>query len=350
MFPWLKDTWLKLRELLVGRRPPHAVILHGGDGLGKKEIALELGRLFLCENTSISGYCGACHSCRLSLSGNHPDYYHISSPPRTKIGIDAIRDIIASVSVTPKLGVGKAVIIENAEMLTVEAANALLKVLEEPQGRTMFILTADSVNALLPTIRSRCVSFRIPCPPFRNVKEWIYGQLSGRHVSVTEEIYRINHQSPVDTVRFINNGYDELFNRLTLAFAQIMQEPARVSQLVDLMAEISVKIQTDEAQRSENPVPEKSAKKPNYKLQIADVYFWIYYILADILRYRVTGSFSSNLILKNAAMLAFFEHISVECLDRSINRLTGMVQREKSMTNSYAAVELSAFFNELIKG
>ncbi len=350
MFPWLKESWFRLREVLIGNRPPHAVLLYGGDGLGKKEIALELGRLFLCENPSLSGYCGSCHSCNLSLSGNHPDYHHVSAPARTKIGIDAVRDIISFVALTPKLDIGKAVIIENAEMLTLEAANAVLKVLEEPQGRTMFILTADNPDLLLPTVRSRCVSFKIPCPEFNEAKDWIYSQLSGRHCTVTEEIYRINRQSPVETVRFIMNGYDELFNRLTLAFAQIMQEPARVSQLIDLMTEISVKIQTDEAARSEHSADEKTSKKTACRLSLSDVYGWIYYMLEDILRYRVTGSYGGNLILKNTRMLSFFDHISVECLDRSVSRLLDMVRRERAMVNSWAALELAAFFNELIKG
>lgn len=366
MFPWLKNSWFKLREALTGERPPQAILLYGGDGLGKKEIAEELGRLFLCESTSMSGYCGQCHACRLTLSGNHPDFYSVSSLPRTRIGIDAIRDIIASVAVTPKLGMGKAIIIENAEMMTVEAANAVLKVLEEPQGRTLFILTADRIQSLLPTVVSRCVAFRVPNPRFDEVKDWIYSNLATKGAAVSEELYRLNNCSPVDTVRFINSGYNRLYDSFTMTFAQIMHEPYLTSRLMDILTEISVKTQTEEAERSAAAEQEKEketdkekgrskdkskgARKSACRLCIADIYNWLYHMLSDIMRYKTTGSCQRNLILNNVRMLSSFDHISVECLDRSLARLKEMAQRERSMPNLYASLELTAFFNDLIRG
>ncbi len=348
MFPWLKDPWLRLKEMFMGNRAPHALLLHGGDGLGKKEIALELGRLFLCENSTLSGYCGKCHACALSLNGTHPDLYIVSSPPRSSIGISAIRQIIESVTVSPKLGVGKVVIIEMAEMMTLEAANALLKVLEEPLGNTLFILTADNASVLLPTIRSRCISFMIHNPSLEQVKGWIFQQVNGKRIHLSEAIYRLNHNSPVDTVRFFTNGYDELFNRLTMAVAQIMKEPLQVVKTVELIGQISVKIQTDEAQRNETA--DAKSKKATYRLCIADVYSWLYFILSDVMRYKITGQMQENLVVVTPQLMDFFEHISVECLDRSLNELTELLRREKAIVNSYAATDLMAFFNKLIKG
>ena len=76
--------------------------------------------------------------------------------------------------------------------MTLEAANALLKALEEPQGRTLFVLTSDHTEMLLPTIISRCVPFRIPNPEFAAVRSWIYENLSGTNADLTEAVYQIN--------------------------------------------------------------------------------------------------------------------------------------------------------------
>ncbi len=350
MFPWVKDSWFRLREIYMGPRPPQALLLHGGDGLGKKEIALELGRLFLCEDASVSGYCGKCHSCNLTLSGNHPDLYSVAVPPRSRIGIDAVREVTAAIVSTPKLGWGKAVIIENAEMMTLEAANALLKALEEPQGRTLFVLTSDHTEMLLPTIISRCVPFRIPNPEFAAVRSWIYENLSGTNADLTEAVYQINHCSPVETVRFFRDGYGELFGNMTLAVAQIMREPDRLMQLLDLITEISVKIQTAEAERTAAQENDKATKKKTYRLCVGDVADWIVHMLMDVLRFRTTGSLKWNLVIRSPQMMDFFEHISVGCLDRGILRLQDMVRRERSMVNTQAYLELADFFNMLIRG
>jgi len=162
---WLKQTYL-------ADRLPHALIFAGPVGVGKATTARSLGRLFLCENPSQDQSCGTCESCRVLDAGNHPDYHVITKEliryhdktGKSK-GIDLSINVLRPEVLEPAgrkavMGRGKVFVIEQAELMTAQAQNAMLKTLEEPAGRTLIILLTDQPNSLLPTIRSRCQTVR----------------------------------------------------------------------------------------------------------------------------------------------------------------------------------------------
>jgi DNA polymerase-3 subunit delta' len=164
-----------LVTLIRKDRLPHALIFTGVEGVGKKTAALALASVCNCENRRIvpspavdgSGptmpelpvACQECRPCRWIMAGNHPDVIRID-PAGAMIRIDQIRGLLGTLSQKP-FGTGRrVVIINNAHSMNPEAANALLKMLEEPPDATVLILTAPQTADLLPTIVSRCQHVR----------------------------------------------------------------------------------------------------------------------------------------------------------------------------------------------
>ena len=147
---------------------PHGLIFAGPAGVGKASTAAALGALFLCERPQQARACGTCESCRVFAAATHPDYHLITKEliryhdktGKSK-GVDLSINVIRPELVDPAgrksvMGRGKVFIIEQAELMSVGAQNAMLKTLEEPAGRTIIILLTDQPGVLLPTIRSRC--------------------------------------------------------------------------------------------------------------------------------------------------------------------------------------------------
>ena len=152
-----------IKEQLQGAistgRVSHAYILYGEVRSGKEFVAKVFAQSLLCEKpvTKQDGTiepCGECHSCRQAMTANHPDIIYVPST----IGVEEIRDrIVETVQVKPYQGPYKIYIVEEAEKLTVQAQNVLLKTIEEPPAYVVFMLLTSSTEALLPTILSRCV-------------------------------------------------------------------------------------------------------------------------------------------------------------------------------------------------
>jgi len=139
-----------------------ALILHGGDAVGRREAALRLARTVLCEEPAERRPCGTCRHCRrIQWSGEseafHPDFLVLERDLKTSTSVAATRVFAQAAQVAPYEARGQVFVVANAESLTGEAANALLKVLEEPSIRAPrhFLLLAPSPYDLLPTLRSR---------------------------------------------------------------------------------------------------------------------------------------------------------------------------------------------------
>ncbi len=147
---------------------PHALLFTGEDGIGKKTTALNFAMALNCRGNAIPGNgdpykearpCGTCRSCRKIMTENHPDI-HLIEPTGVAIRIDQIRNLCGVLTLKPYEGAVRVVLISDAHTMNAEAGNALLKVLEEPPGDTVFILTAPQTADLLPTLVSRCQHIR----------------------------------------------------------------------------------------------------------------------------------------------------------------------------------------------
>ena len=207
--PWLQPLW----EGLDFQQFPNAILLHGQSGVGKFAFAVELAKALLCESSPGSSKpCNQCEACHWFNTGNHPDFIALvpethrkllpqadyeadevtkkgkvarddsdSEPAEKKekknISIEETRSAIESLSIGSHRGGNRIILIYPLEMLRSDSANTLLKSLEEPPANTIFILLADRVDRVLPTIRSRCRLLTAPRPNRSEGLAWLKDQL-----------------------------------------------------------------------------------------------------------------------------------------------------------------------------
>ncbi len=149
------------RDVMREHRVAHAYILSGEEGMGKKTIADAFALSLLCEQDGDEP-CMECVSCRQVQDGNHPDVIYVTHEKPASIGVEDIRRQVAdTVMIRPYRSEYKIYIIDDAEKMTVQAQNALLKTLEEPPAYVVILLLAANEEALLPTILSRCVRLKL---------------------------------------------------------------------------------------------------------------------------------------------------------------------------------------------
>ena len=144
-----------LLEAAANEKLGHAYLFRGPDGVGKKRAALTLAAALNCSNPVQHDACGRCTSCRKYGSGSHPDLLHIS-PDGAAIKIGQVRELKHKLAFAPLEAKTRVIILEDVHTMRREAANSLLKTLEEPPPDNLLILTADQAGDILPTILSRC--------------------------------------------------------------------------------------------------------------------------------------------------------------------------------------------------
>ena len=154
------------RRAIRSGKTSHSYLFEGSPGCGRRKTALALIQTLFCESGTDDA-CGTCPSCRKVMSGNHADIHRIEPlPDKRDISIDQLREMQRELALRPYEAPRKACILEPAERMSVNAANSLLKTLEEPPGNAIIILLTENADMLLPTIRSRCQLVRFaPLPP-----------------------------------------------------------------------------------------------------------------------------------------------------------------------------------------
>lgn len=194
LYSWNFDVWQ--RVFAMRSRFPHAVLLHGRAGIGKIAFAESLAASLLCEAPQVDGLaCGQCLSCGWLTQGNHPDFRAItpgdkedkddkteegdeageptSKAKKSHIVVDQIRALSEMVGLSSHRQGSRIVLLHPAETLNLAAANALLKMLEEPPPDTIFILVSHQSQRLLPTIRSRCHKIAMKMPTIEGARDWL---------------------------------------------------------------------------------------------------------------------------------------------------------------------------------
>lgn len=155
------------QKAIEAQKVSHAYILAGEAGMGRKSLANAFVLTLLCEKGK-SQPCMECHACKQVLSGNHPDLIYVRHEKPNSIGVDDIRDQINdTIMIRPYSSYYKIYIVDEAEKMTVQAQNALLKTIEEPPSYAVILLLTTNPDGFLPTILSRCVQLKLrPLPDF----------------------------------------------------------------------------------------------------------------------------------------------------------------------------------------
>jgi len=192
--PWQQDLasqWLGERE-----RFAHAWLIHGLAGIGKRHFALAAAAALLCEQPHQARACGACQACLWLASGNHPDFRRVrpeaiaveegevveesasqaKKAPSREIRVEQMRALSGWFNTATHRGGWRVAVIYPAQAMNHITANALLKVLEEPPPHTVFLLTTDAPDLLLPTIISRCRRLPLPVPDLDEASAWLQEQ------------------------------------------------------------------------------------------------------------------------------------------------------------------------------
>lgn len=179
--PWHQPLW---QRLTVQQDFAHAYLFTGQAGSGKRRFAGAFAALLMCD-TPVDGLaCDQCRSCHLRLAGSHPDLLLLEPEEEGKaIRVDAVRQLVDFISQTSQQGGRKVVVLQPAEAMNVNAANALLKSLEEPSAETYLLLVSDQPSRLLPTIRSRCRVQPLVLPGYEEALTWLAAQLPERSAS-----------------------------------------------------------------------------------------------------------------------------------------------------------------------
>lgn len=183
-YPWLQDGWGRLQAYLSSGRLPQALLMTGPAGIGKRQLALLLAQRLLCREPGEFG-CGSCASCALFKAGTHPDLLQVApAEPAKPITVDAIRALIAALALKPQYSGHRVVILAPAHQMNVNAANSLLKTLEEPERHTVILLLSERPAGLPATIASRCQRFAVPLPDQARVLEFLAAQGHGERAEV----------------------------------------------------------------------------------------------------------------------------------------------------------------------
>jgi DNA polymerase-3 subunit delta' len=206
-YPWQQALW----QQFAGRpQHAHAYLLHGPKGIGKRALAERLMAMLLCQRPSAQGACGECKACMLLAAGTHPDNFVLEPEEADKgIKVDQVRELVSFVVQTAQLGGRKVVLIEPVEAMNINAANALLKSLEEPSGNTVLLLVSHQPSRLLPTVKSRCVQQACPLPSQAQALAWLADALPDSSQEQRDELLTLAAGSPLGAVRLHGQGIVE---------------------------------------------------------------------------------------------------------------------------------------------
>ena len=203
ILPWHDTLWSRILQMAAQDRIPHALLLCGPQGMGKTLFGQRLIDYLLCQSPSTQGQaCGQCKSCTLLKTGNHPDLKTVI-PTNTSqtITVDQIRELIQFCTLTANYNRYQIVTIAPAEAMNRNAANSLLKLLEEPPSDTLILLLSHRPMALMATIRSRCQRLDFSRPELAILKHWLNTKLP--NITTTDLLLNLSNQAPLAALSLV---------------------------------------------------------------------------------------------------------------------------------------------------
>ena len=252
--PWLEPVWRQFAELAGDARIPHALLLAGSPGIGKLHLAERIVGGLLCEAGGVTqAPCGVCRGCVQHRAGTHPDCTVLSPNPAARAGfvdyppqpsqaeshrrrkavqrrieIGQVRDLAHRLSTSAHYGGPRIAVLAPADRMRYEAANALLKLLEEPGDGVLFLLVADSPGRLPATIRSRCQWLRCVAPDRATGQRWLAQHTDHDAVS-REQALELALGAPLNAITLL----DEQDAALEFRLAELLARGERIDPVAD---------------------------------------------------------------------------------------------------------------------
>ncbi len=178
LYPWMRAAWGRVQGRLSRDALPHALLLVGPQGLGAVEFADLLAHSVLCESRDGQGMpCGECTGCHWFAAGSHPDYYRLEvEADGRQIRVEQVRDLIEFVGLSRQRAPLRVIVVPEADAMNRNAANSLLKTLEEPPPASLFVLVSQQPRRLPATVLSRCQRIEFRPPPREAGLSWLRAQ------------------------------------------------------------------------------------------------------------------------------------------------------------------------------
>lgn len=231
LLPWQAGAAAQLRQAWVAKRLSHALLLQGAEGLGKRAFAAWLACAVLCERSTETTLdcCGQCASCLLVKAGSHPDLLWVApEEDKQQISIDQVRAATERLTKTSYRQGYKVALIEPAHQMTPNAANSVLKTLEEPSARSLLVLITSRPSSLLPTVRSRCQKITIARPSRAEAIEWLRVQ-SG--TAIEPALLEFAGGAPLRALDYADGRFGALNEHMQKSLGDLLAGRADVTQV-----------------------------------------------------------------------------------------------------------------------
>ena len=305
-YPWQQSEWQRLMDQMAAQKLPHALMFSGQKGIGKRQLAQALAQYVLCLSPSLQSQlpCGRCKSCELNRVNGHPDFIQIEPEEAGKaIKIDQIRALSDYLSKTSQQGGYKVVIIEPAEAMNSNAANALLKSLEEPSGDTLLILISHISSGVMATIRSRCQLRLMAAPHAEQALQWLQPLIGDNNA---KEMLNFAGGAPLSALKMASG--DALEKRLKLiegfeAVVSAVQSPLDIAkqwmsyeslEVVEWVLELNHKLVCLQAHEQSAVVNELSPALQTFVSRVSPQYLYRFIDKVFVLKQQLLSGANPN--------------------------------------------------------
>lgn len=338
-------TVASLRRAAAGEGMTHAWLFVGPPGSGRSNAALAFAAALQCEFAS---GCGQCHGCHTARVGSHPDVTVVRTD-KLSIGVDEVRELVRRAALSPNGRRWQVLVIEDSDRLTDAACNALLKAIEEPNPRTVWLLCAPTTEDLLPTIRSRCRLVTLTTPTNSDVAAFLVhrhqvapeiashaaraaqGHIGRAKALATDEATRNRRQEVVRLAARIST-VGAAMNAATNIVDVAKDEAAAITEAMDAREKVDLDTAYGVESRGRKPREYASAlsqlekaQKTRAKRRVLDVVDRSLMDLVSVYRDAISHSIGAGVELVNEPLRADVEAIARACTPEQLIRMIDAV-------------------------
>lgn len=236
--PWLIEDGQSILARHAEKKLPHALLITGVVGIGKRQFAHWLVEALLCQQLTASGACRDCPSCRQLRTDGHPDFrLLLPEGASSTIKVDAVRELVTWMQLTAAADRYRIALLEGADRMNRNSANSLLKTLEEPSERAILVLVADSAGALPATIRSRCQKLTLRLRDRAVALSWLSEQVEGD----PEIILRRGANAPFAALAANSDEHRQSQAKLLKAWEDLFLHRGSIGRIVESLKEFDTR-------------------------------------------------------------------------------------------------------------